>query len=1029
MSARNTPYQPSELIDDFRRNHISAHFLAKYLPHQKTIEWTEDDYVTFCQLPVDLLKSVFYEINKSITLDEIIDMLNRIKKEQPDINFVELINEFDLSFYDRNIVIHNFSPDVATTDNETILSLEDRVMALETKFRKYLSQKVTNNEFDCISYCQEMNDALRRHSEKIITLTKQIEVLHHKFNLLNDYVKKDERKDKQKKNGFPSKKLKSGNEGSLSDDRSNGNNSYYSSKNNIGNLNDNASSIQSKKSSQSSSYQNNVSGSLKNSNYGSDGRVGSKMHDSNKDEVNKSGKSNHHAAEKDKSHNSEKEKSQEFERSKSRESDKEGSKGNENHKTNARDGKSSSKSNEYEGKDGIHKGKSSRESNSNAITNRIPHPDLHEFSDDSRSEVYQKSSIESNKKEYSYASYSKIDTSSDDTCHSSENLMSKESYYSEEYDQDLLSHKNGDDKGSQKSHSSHVKDDSGKSQHSNQSKTDRTANEANIRTAETADELNSPEKHTTLVEGSNPGENRIRRTHTSKTEVPAEGNSGDGKSSTFITPTPIDKLTSSTGPGYNSTPHTPQPIEPGRDSDSETDNSGYGSSHSKITGGVNSPGSARTTRNSSGPENDFHSYSDIVSVSSGHSPKDVKPMKNESPDHHSSPFMFQTPPGNGLSPLDPTEYSSPQTQNAVAVGQTASSRSKGSSPDDFDQDDDDTTSHSAESSQARDFNAIEPFAESIDESSSADNDHKGSNSSKSMRGEKRSGSSEFTSESVRFTSDKLGSSDTFEDTPLILAGFNANLLRLVESGDYERMSIILSQKPYLAVFRDASESSPLHWASDMGQYKIAELFISKGADVNAKNDSGATPLYIAAQAGHLDICQLYIDRGASVDAEDFNGFSPLHVAAQENRIDICGLLLEKGASVNIKDIYGKTPLHVASLRGNATIVQALLNYKADILVKSLGGYSSLHWAAQKGFKNVCDILIARGADLSSRSNSGDTPLHFASAAGFYDVCETLLKHGADPCVKNNDNTTAYMRAAENCHNDVCKLITKYVRER
>jgi hypothetical protein len=42
--------------------------------------------------------------------------------------------------------------------------------------------------------------------------------------------------------------------------------------------------------------------------------------------------------------------------------------------------------------------------------------------------------------------------------------------------------------------------------------------------------------------------------------------------------------------------------------------------------------------------------------------------------------------------------------------------------------------------------------------------------------------------------------------------------------------------------KDKRGFTPLHYAARGGRNEIAELLISKGADVNAKNDEGKTPL-------------------------------------------------------------------------------------------------------------------------------------------------------------------------------------------
>ena len=73
--------------------------------------------------------------------------------------------------------------------------------------------------------------------------------------------------------------------------------------------------------------------------------------------------------------------------------------------------------------------------------------------------------------------------------------------------------------------------------------------------------------------------------------------------------------------------------------------------------------------------------------------------------------------------------------------------------------------------------------------------------------------------------------------------------------------------------------NPLHHATAGGHKEIAELLISEGADVNAKDDEyGSTPLHNAAANGHKEIAELLITKGADVNAKEEDGGTPLDMA-------------------------------------------------------------------------------------------------------------------------------------------------------
>ena len=67
--------------------------------------------------------------------------------------------------------------------------------------------------------------------------------------------------------------------------------------------------------------------------------------------------------------------------------------------------------------------------------------------------------------------------------------------------------------------------------------------------------------------------------------------------------------------------------------------------------------------------------------------------------------------------------------------------------------------------------------------------------------------------------------------------------------------------------KDDGGWSPLHSASTLGHKKIAELLIDKGADVNVKNDFGQPPLDWAVVYGHTEIADLLRKHGGKTRRE------------------------------------------------------------------------------------------------------------------------------------------------------------------
>ena len=157
--------------------------------------------------------------------------------------------------------------------------------------------------------------------------------------------------------------------------------------------------------------------------------------------------------------------------------------------------------------------------------------------------------------------------------------------------------------------------------------------------------------------------------------------------------------------------------------------------------------------------------------------------------------------------------------------------------------------------------------------------------------------------------------------------------------------------------------TPLHYASQHGHLKVAQLLLEHGADVNSKDDRSVTPLHaLSWGSGNLEVAQLLLERGADPNVRSsITGRIPLYVALEHGRLGLAQLLLKHGADPNTGDVYGKTLLHVSSERGDPKSVQ---------------------W------------LLELGADVNSRENEGRTPLQVALKNDKEKVVQILLRHGA-----------------------------------
>ncbi|MHC4540014.1 MAG: ankyrin repeat domain-containing protein [Planctomycetota bacterium] len=250
------------------------------------------------------------------------------------------------------------------------------------------------------------------------------------------------------------------------------------------------------------------------------------------------------------------------------------------------------------------------------------------------------------------------------------------------------------------------------------------------------------------------------------------------------------------------------------------------------------------------------------------------------------------------------------------------------------------------------------------------------------------------------------------------------LHKAAAEGDVEQVESLISKGADVNA-RNENGWTPLHSAAYYGQKEVAQILITKGANVGATNASGRTPLHLAAEFGSKHMLELLIAAGANVNARDNRGVTPMH-AAEEGAMTQ-EFLLARGADVNARNDKGETPLHLVCkiTKQNAKIpstVAVLLANGAEVNAKDNSGGTPLHVAAASGQRKVVELLLAKGADIKEKAVVSTTALHLATMRRRYDIVEFLLDRGADINSAQSDGRTALHLAAERGHDAVAALL-------
>jgi ankyrin repeat protein len=248
--------------------------------------------------------------------------------------------------------------------------------------------------------------------------------------------------------------------------------------------------------------------------------------------------------------------------------------------------------------------------------------------------------------------------------------------------------------------------------------------------------------------------------------------------------------------------------------------------------------------------------------------------------------------------------------------------------------------------------------------------------------------------------------------------------------------------------KGAGGSTPLMYAALYGNVEAVRLFLDRGADPNAANESGATALMWAVH--DVSTTRVLLERGADVNARSRQGQTALTIAAgRSGSKEIVSLLLDRGAqplgaalvgaaAANDPEVFQLLTLRGGDVRPVAARVltaatRANCQLCADFVIEAVdrrGLDSTLLMLAPFGQTRALAPLLAHGANVNAVITNarpdiaGRTPLMLAAASDFVpaEAVQMLLGHGADVNATGPLGETALDLARRNGHTSVVDLL-------
>ena len=213
-----------------------------------------------------------------------------------------------------------------------------------------------------------------------------------------------------------------------------------------------------------------------------------------------------------------------------------------------------------------------------------------------------------------------------------------------------------------------------------------------------------------------------------------------------------------------------------------------------------------------------------------------------------------------------------------------------------------------------------------------------------------------------------------------------------EECQWQEVEIALKQAELTSDLSYKKQYNPLTLAVKLKNLDLCQTLTRKGADIDAKDNSGNRALELAIKSGEEKIAKHLIESGANVSISLFDGATLLHIAALYGQIDIMELLVEKGLDINS---IGIVPSDVDSLMlSYSGISSDYQNLVRERLKEKGFQLTPLVMAITNNQSEAVQWLISRKAILNKLDLFG-RPIFHALTSGNAEIVKLLIDSGID----------------------------------
>lgn len=214
-----------------------------------------------------------------------------------------------------------------------------------------------------------------------------------------------------------------------------------------------------------------------------------------------------------------------------------------------------------------------------------------------------------------------------------------------------------------------------------------------------------------------------------------------------------------------------------------------------------------------------------------------------------------------------------------------------------------------------------------------------------------------------------------------------------------------------------------------------EMVLESGGNWRSTNAFGDNVLALAVKGGNPEIVKLFLTLGADVNARNFAEKTPLHSLVHVNNntfVDCLSTMLDHGGDLNAVDEEGNSLLLIAAAVTELSIenLNCIVTNGGNLELRNKKGESVLHLAVKAGNFHTLNYFLMKQVFVECRDQFGRTPLlaFEHTKVNKKEVLLTLFKYKADINACASDGRSLFQVLIDKENTDSLVVLNKVLAE-